>query len=183
MRGTVVLRSYRPQRVQGAALGASCGTISVLIGGFVLWTWQLRSYGLSPPLAAALIATIPVVTGVLAIAGMFAVFRWSDAELSTTAVRLPFERHFLRRGWRAFDEIRVVAIWPDPATVRAATELASRMSWSCFMRAIVERWRAHGGLIVITRDEILWLEGEAPYYGELVARWISFQHGRQSGSG
>jgi hypothetical protein len=84
-----------------------------------------------------------------------------DLEMAERSLRLPFQRHRNRHGWRRFEEIRFFAIRPDPLSVGEGRAMARRLRargprrWVYRLR--VAEWRRWGGLLAITEDEVIWL--------------------------
>jgi len=118
------------------------------------------------PLYPVLVFMFAVVLPAASLQWVNVIRRTVDIEIDEGRVRLPFFKQLRRSGWRNFEEILFLSDSPSPERVRqaqAVVESQPRPSRNRFAAVKISRWHEHGGLLVITKDEVVRL----PKMGEM----------------
>ena len=95
-----------------------------------------------------------------------------DIEIDEGRVRLPFFKQLRRSGCRSFEAILFVSDSPSPQRVKEAQALVQGqppLSRSRFAPLKISRWHERGGLLVITKDEVVRLPKMGEMAGVLAA--------------
>ena len=177
------IKDYRDQRRTLLILS------SLAVGAFgfqglsYLWLWSLRGWDFPPPFALSLMLSAPFLF--VAFFSLFLVesFRLCDLEVSPEAVRLPFRRHPLRHGWRSWNELVLLSAHADRDRRDEAVKAVNRLRGPLrrFVgRARIHEWMRSGGLLVVTKDEVLWHDAPLFLLGFIEGGWHEFKAKRRA---
>ena len=171
----VLVKKYRASRWVAIVAGSIAAGALLLEFGIILRALVASGATHTPPLVDVVGSAQALVYLFFAVVFLRELLSMTDLELADGQLRLPFRRHWRRRGWRSLEEILLLSISPHEDSVLQATSLA-RKARSGVIRGLVHRlrvyeWSKWGGLLAVTKDEVIWVRANQDVLRFLSEHW------------
>jgi hypothetical protein len=105
--------------------------------------------------------------------------RSTNVEVDNGRMRAGFALHPTMEGWRPLSDIQLVALDPAPDVVEVAEQLMARLPGPAARKAgwrrKVETWASIGGLLIISKDEVLYSHNRGSTARALETHWRASQ--------